>query len=655
MKGQGSYKAISDNLAIMQGLEGIDPNTRSDLSTNYLKYCVRKIVASLSDVGHIATYQSDAKQFAKQCEQQNKIVHVVYRESLFRKSLRKAMQWAIPTGVGYIWPKFKREKYGFGEGKIVFKALGLCDYIPVQVPDDNDVVNAYAGTIVDFMPIAEAHARFPLYQSSLFPVGKRRYTSQVAARRLDLAEMFRYGASSQSNWDGLYCEIRYTFIHDMSINTSGSKMPMGEPGTSWYYEVPSVGDEIPAPYLGQGKTRPATNDDCLIYPNLRLMISSFGMKEPMYDGPAFDWHGMIPLAQYCVDDWPWEGLGCSLISDVATVEKAKRSIERGMHQIADHRLDPGLAYDRSGGVNPATANELDPFEKRLRLGMDGDPEKIFRTFLPEHLLNVPEWEFKFRDLLKAMIEEGLGLNDIGNLANAKMNIQSDAAEKMLEVVGPLVKDISFGMECSTQRVGEMLKFIVPQFFDSARVMQYIGPDEVSEETFDFDPDKFIPSHMPWELEDPNIAIPSPSQYNLMERAKRFAKNLRLVSVPGRLHNITKIQDQLKWLQIGRSQIIPIAPQDLAKKMDIDNYGEIPGNTMFERAMNYKKMEIEMMAKAKELASVLMPQPPGQQPGTGPGGGQKGTGGRPPSGQKGPKVKQKGQAGGNPRTVVSESG
>jgi hypothetical protein len=48
-------------------------------------------------------------------------------------------------------------------------------------------------TVIEFMPIAEARARFPLYQHLLYPVGRRRYTSPVANRRLDLSERFKYG------------------------------------------------------------------------------------------------------------------------------------------------------------------------------------------------------------------------------------------------------------------------------------------------------------------------------------------------------------------------------------------------------------------------------------------------------------------------------
>jgi hypothetical protein len=58
-----------------------------------------------------------------------------------------------------------------------------------------------------------------------------------------------------------------------------------------------------------------------------------GMKTPMYDGPQFDWHGCMPIVQYDVDDWAWEGMGRSLVGDVGSIEVTKRKIERKMDQV----------------------------------------------------------------------------------------------------------------------------------------------------------------------------------------------------------------------------------------------------------------------------------------------------------------------------------
>ena len=50
-------------------------------------------------------------------------------------------------------------------GELIFDALGLLDVVPVADSiQPNDIQDAYAVTVYDYMPIAEAHGRFPLFQ-----------------------------------------------------------------------------------------------------------------------------------------------------------------------------------------------------------------------------------------------------------------------------------------------------------------------------------------------------------------------------------------------------------------------------------------------------------------------------------------------------------
>src|SRR5882757_355448 len=649
MKGQNAYRNIQANLALIAGQQPHNEE-RSSLRTNKLKYSIRKIVATLAQIKEIGTYGSDVTEFQKQAEQQNRVVKAIYNESYFSRNVRKALQYAMPTGCGYIWTKYKRGNYGFGEGKIYFEPMGLLDVLPFQMDDTNSIQSSYACTCIKFMPIAEAHARFPQFASSLIPVSKGRYDTTVGTRRLDMAEMFRYGSTS-TNWAALNCEIHYTFVRDTSTNVTGQKIAMGTEGTSWYYEIPSKGDLI-ADF--NGKTKIADYEDAMLYPNLRLMISSPCMDIPMYDGPAFDWHGEIPPIQYCVDDWPWEGLGYSLVGDISSIEVAKQRVERGMDQVAKHRLDPALAYDLGAGLGTNQMQTLDPFEERLRLGIQGKPRDMIDTLLPDELLNVPEWIFKYYEVLDSLIDKQLGLQDLGNLQNMKLNVQGEQADKMLSEIGPLAKDIEAGIEICNAQIAHQLKFIVPQYFTTKRMMQYIGPDKMNLSTFDFDPQYLIPAHMPEELAafDPNLALLPPSNYSMLERGRRFAKNLRLSSVAGSGHEMTAMQDQLKYLQLYRMPNFPISPHTVAKKLGIENFGDIEGATEVEKWENWQKKMIELKAGAAELQQAVMPAQPDQ----GGGGPQKGGGvnGRPASGKKPPKLVQKGKNSGNPRTTITES-
>ena len=286
LQNQKCYLELGRNLRVFDAI--FKDKARSQLVTNELKYDIRKFCETLAEVREIAGYGSDSPAYKKIAEMLSKVSKCIYFESDFPFQILKVLQYAAVMGIGYLWPKVRADEYGYGERKMVFDSLGLLDVVPVQIPKSNDVQDAYAVTIYDYMPIAEAHGRFPLFQTKLQTVGRRNYSNQVQARRQDFAERYKYGEQLR-NFGNLYTEIRYTFIRDLRINNTGYELPMGDIGTTWFYKVPTVGQEIFGGVRdGKPSTRVAMPEDCRVYPNLRLIITSSGLQEPMYDGPAFD-------------------------------------------------------------------------------------------------------------------------------------------------------------------------------------------------------------------------------------------------------------------------------------------------------------------------------------------------------------------------------
>lgn len=658
LEGQLCYRNLGQNMRIFDAI--FRDKSRSTLVTNELKYDIRKFCETLAEVREIAGYGSDIPAYKQFAEMLTKVSKCVYLESDFPFQILKVLQYASVMGVGYIWPKVRADEYGYGERKMVFEALGLLDVIPVQIPRSNDVQDAYAVTIYDYMPIAEAHGRFPLYQSELQTVGPRSYKTQVQAKRIDYAERYRYGEQGRS-FGNLYTEIRYTFIRDLRINNTGYELPMGDVGTTWFYKVPSIGQPIFGGMRnGLPFMRPAMVEDCRVYPNLRLLITSPGIDRPMYDGPAFDWDGKMPIIQYVVDDWAWEPLGRSLVGDVGSIEATTRKIERKIDQVITATLNPPMGYNHTETGGPKIEH-FDIFEEDVRIGLDGKPKDVFQSVLPEEV-RVSNEHFTFLKYLKECKQSQLGLTDLGNLQNMKANIANDTADKMLESIGPIAKGIAARIEKANKAIGYRMKFLILQWFNVRRIMEYVGPDNIAREVFDFNPDELVPSHLPDEMA--NGMFPNtPSQYDQLTRARWFARQIRLVSVPSTLLRITQMQEQLKYLQLKRGNA-PISWSTVMKKLDVQNYGEVPGNTEHEKWFNEEletqKLKIIAAAQAAQWMKQLgIEAPPGGEGGKGGkggggGGGKGGGGGRPPSGSKGPKLRQKGAQGGNPRTVVSES-
>jgi hypothetical protein len=655
LSNQKAYKDLPRNTQIFDAI--FKDNTKSTLVSNNLKYNLKKFVEMVSDVREIGSYSADAKQWKPFAGMINKVAKGIYIESQFPRQIRKVLQWAI-FGRGYLWPKCKAGNYGFGERRIIFEPLSMIDVLPVQIPGDMDVQNSYVETVYEYMPIAEAHGRFPLFQSELQPVADASFNSRVQARRLDYAEKYRSGEGQSRHWGSLYCEIRYTFIRDIRINTPlknkrGQELPMGDLGTSWFYKVPYVGQDILGGVKdGKRVMRKAVIEDCRLYPFLRLMISSPGINRPMYDGPAFDWHGCIPTVQYDMDDWVQDGMGRSLISDVGSIEQTKRKLERKIDQVIDTTLNPPIGYDRTANQGPKMEN-FDIFEGDMRVGTEGEPKKIVQSLLPEEVRVVSE-HFKWWELLEKMELTQLGINDLGSLANLKMNISGDQIDKGLEAIGPIAKGIAGGMEEANAKVAYMLPYLIIQWLSTSRIISYIGPDNITPELFDMDPNSMVPSHAPEEYVNGLLPMQGEgdnlrqvdSAYSFLERSRRLTTNIRLISIPETLLRMTQKDEQLKLMTL-KKQGAPIGWVDIAPKLGIENFGEVKGDTVLERYINE---EIEMMKVKIEMAKLAAAS--GLDQGGGPGQGK--GGGRPNSNKKPAKNYQKGGAGGEPRTGLKTS-
>jgi hypothetical protein len=633
------------------------------LKSNSVKSDIRKFVETISDIREIATY-AGAEQFNDYVQLFNDVVKFVYSDSYFPRQSRQALQFAVGLGRGYLWPRYIRSDFGWGAGGVEFVALGPREVLPCQLPRSNDMQGAYVQTIVECMGIAEAHARFPWAQEMLQPISKFKYSSNAQVRRHEFWDKWKYGQDSQ-DWDRRYCEIRYTFVRDLRINRTGKMLPMGDLNTSWYYEVPSVGSVMSwiDPNNGLPASKQAKPEDCRVYPQLRLVISNPGMSSPLYDGPAFDWHGMMPAVQYDVDDWPWLAVGYSLLYDIAGVERARRGFLDLIYRVLRRKMDPPLGYDLDAGVPREDIKNFDWLDSdNFKMGVSGNAANSLVSLLPDSI-NVTEEDFRMLDVFEKQFQKTLGLNDLSSLAQLKFNLSDANFDKILETIGPIAKGISGNIQVAQSKIACMLKFIIPQYFTTRRMMSIVGPDGVAAKVFDYRPNSLVPSHMDWEKKkDDESDSPLPSSFSDVQRAKWLAENLVVKSVPSQLMNITQMQEKMMYMN-ALQRGWPVSFSTAFKKIGIE-WSETDGATEFDK---YKSEQFDLLKMKVEAAQIAQfesqptggapggPGAPGAPPTPAPPAGPSGHGGgRPPSGQEPPKLETRGSQSGNIRTTISQS-
>ena len=629
LEAQPFWKDLGRAEDIIRGKEQrkADEN-RSDLTSNRLKRLGKEMVAAVSDVRFPEDlFTSDNKAYSDEQTMLSKVCRGIWYESRAPLAIRELAQWSLLGGTGYLWPVWKRKKMVDPQSTgMVFKAFGPRDVVPFMV-DNRNWQDTYAVTMIDMMSLPLAHALFPTFQDKIKSVPRKRQQSNVVLSRMTFFNSLR-GSDKQSFFGEQLAEVRWTLVNDLSINDTDLPIPMGDPGASWSYVVPFMGQEMPG--------RQASIDDCRMYPNKRLIITVSGVQEPVYDGPAWDWHGMFP-ARFTSDGWVTEAMGMSVFRDVFDLERVRQFTERAVDMKMKAQMDPGMKYDNTL-INAGTAEELDPWMMRARLGIDGDVEKAFSTLLPPEFYKVGSEPFEWLEYLSKEQDFALGTNQISEVAKAKMTANADGAEDLLKLAGPVVRDATVAMESPFADVMDMVKFDVLQYMDTKRVMSYVGPDGITPETFDFDPSKIIPSHMPGE--ETNV----PSKCSRMQRGKSFGRELRCSILPGSLHGGPQQAQNLLLLQGSRAGL-PISPQRILRTtFKIENVDK-----EIQDWFEFQERQIQMK---KDLQEAAGPQPGGPPPGAGQPG--KKQPGRPPSGNKPPAAKTKGSAEG-PRAVVSESG
>jgi hypothetical protein len=596
------------------------------LKSNSFQSDIRTFVETVTDLRQIATFGSRAQQFKKNVGIYNDALKYTFWDSGFLFAYRYALQYAM-LGRGYIWTKFSRNRYGWGKGRNVFDWLGPFEVLLEQIPPDNDPQGCYAATIIRAMPIAEAHARFPQWQEYLTPISRYDWTkySTMGGIRLDFWDRHRFSGETR-DWDNRYCEIRYHFIRDLRMNESGRTFQMGVEGSTWGYTVPSYGDLLTwtNPWNGLPESRKATEEDCRVYPQLRLMITCPSVPEPMYDDTAFDWHGEIPVAPLDVNDWAWSPVGYSTIRNVAGLVRAQRAGTSRIDEVLAIRKDPPTGYDFSTGVARTQIEKLDLLRSQgVRVGLKGDPKKAVVSILPDSIV-VDGEDWKGQEFYDAEIKKTLGLTDISSMRDLKMNLSDQSFEKAITNLGPIGKGIALNTWKANGKIANLLKYNIPQYIPVDELQRMLGPEAVGLETFDNDPNSLIPGRLPGEDETRD------SRFTRRQRAQWFAEQLNVVSTPAQLLNVTQMQEKMLYmffLQKG----VPVSMATTMEKLGVQGW-ETELDKWKAEQISQGEWELEKLAlmqkKAKELG-IELPQPGG--PGQGHGGGRPGTSQKPPHG------------------------
>jgi hypothetical protein len=629
---QPAHPYIQDGLDLVNGdFAKSSVATLSNARTDLVVRNEKELIASQSNLRIVPSISTNIDEFKKQAALLNKCWTYWMGKTFADRVIRQAWQNAVALGTGYCSIGYDPDYYCAGSGEIAPRAHGPLDVLPIGLPHDHDLQKAYAVAIKVPTPYHQAIRMFPDFADQIKPTTEMKGRGTVMAQSVKFASavLKRFGPTAIQDREPMpwaMVDLYYIYIDDRSVNHTGKTLLMGAPYTSWEYTVPSIGDLIETGQDADGKItyKQATAEDCRFYPNRRRIVATDNLiltPDPTLQvNPS--WHGKVPVVQFRADDWPWMFLGFPLSKAGMLLEKANIELLRGMVDMMNVRLSPPTGYDRNTMAR-SLAETINLRVPNQRLGLDytlGGEQ--FKPLISADYLTVPTVIPELMAANEGRITNLMGVADAAALARARQLPAGDSTERLLEALGPLVKDMSRNMELSVTGLGNMWVPLVFQWWKSGKRFQIFGDDGLVEEDVDFNPGSMVPQEMP--------DLPKHSSY--FERAKRHCVHFPYAIEPYSLHELNSLTRKMAFLQLSRSGF-PISWRTLARVWDVKNFGFDPKNRD-ENSPDYgRPLETEFelwLAQQEIMARIAMAMGGG-------GGKGKGPQGRPPTAQEPPSL------------------
>lgn len=601
----------------------------STISVNQIRRDMKDLVASISNLRPMENAVSHNPQMKEGISKLNKLCKHWWLNTFQDRKYRKAVQYAVGLGTAYLSPWWDNNANGYGRGEIAVKTYGPSRVLPVMMTEDFDLQKAYAVTVVEETPIHIVLANFPGKAHRIQP---SRNMPGWMEKGIDTVKRATNGVmgileTPQKPVRGQMptVDVNYTYILDPSVNNTGKRIAMGKPGTSWFYEVPYIGERIESSIRdiqGNPLYRDATDEDCRLFPLRRLVVWT---ETCILQDDTSPWlHGRVPLVKLTVDDYPWDFLGYSIVHDTWKVQKGRNKMLRAFSDSLDVRLEPPMKVDDS--LSDALMLKLQMRKPgqyvKLPMGI-GDP---MAPLMPVQHWDVPAWCMQLYTMLGEEQSKLALVKDLMALAKAKQVPSSDSIEKILENLGPAVQDIARGGEQTTCDFAMLWFPLALQFYDSRRKIKVFGDDGISKEDIDYDPGTMVPSHLPGEDRS------RPSLFQNWQRIRWTIEQLSYEIEPYSQAQVSRIGRNLVLLQLFKMGF-PVGPWTIGKGLGL-NMGDPPKKrdgsdcvTQLDEWQTWREIQAAHQVELQQLIG----QATGQQ-GQGPG--------RPATNQAPPQIKQK---------------
>lgn len=421
-------------------------------------------------------------------------------------------------------------------------------------------------------------------------MARPRFVGQTAFDLLSPQMQRAIGAKPQFG-ESVLAQSEYTefWIRDYTINTSQNLIPMGEPGTNWYYEAK------PGEYL---------------YPRGRLIITGGKDLECLHDGPNPFWHGRWPFIGLRLKPVPWMFHGISELRTKIPLQDIVNHILAGILDMVKKAINPVLMFPNNA-FSTAVQSSMDPSMPNAKLAYN--PQSISK---PEYARapELPSFVYNTMQYAQEQLQDDSGLLDVAGLSRKKVTPAGDTLGQLKEPQQTIMRLRGRYIELAVGEVGEQMTPNYFQFYTLERRMFLHGQMGVlPQDVFDWNPRTLIPQGV------------DPQQY---------IRNFSFRVAPGSLLNANRTEQATLAMALRRQG--DFSRKTLFEILDMGSlYDKVIRELQEEQQqMVQSAMVQQLMAAFPQLAGLFGPGMGGGGGGVPPGGSNQG-GNQPRKGEKNP--------------------
>lgn len=627
LESQPNYHTIRQASEILQGILNEQPSkeVQSKAHYNHLKRQAKEVLANLTANLNPETkfHENDtnSEEFDAIVERLDDRWKRWWRGNRYPiLKLREVLQHAM-IGVGYLGPIWSNELFGLDAPDVDLDVYGMEDVFLDQITDDWDEQKAYSVTLYKRVPTIRMRQHWAEQAMWIFPstigiddVGtKGRGTEANHNRPVNQNAIMGLltgtdgigspknsssvrGIRTKNSTNGaLYTDVYFTYINDATLNATGRLLTAKDitetdeihlPDLRRNYIIPPVGVEVSITKSAESEPRKYEPFQCRLYPSRRLII--WTPDHILYDGPSFYHHGQVPIVKFQLDPNVWSYGGGNIVEDNRSLSATINVMLRGWVDALNVRLDPPMEVNEKE-LNATTFVNFSLRKPKQWIKRKG--ASIAKRAI-EPILDYQTWEvgdqiLPFIEFALNRMNHAFGTEDFSNLAKLQQIPDSATIEKLMNASSPVMSDYASLLERSMTRLGYHLMWMWMQFDTTAIKLQTESLESLMFSEFDNAMGDMVPGKLALATELENSSF--------FYRLRNFMKKLGFKITPQSIFNVTDWKRKMVLYQFYREGKFPIDSATIAEAFGIENFGKIPGSSIYDRWINEQKARIPFEA------------------------------------------------------------